>query len=451
MVSELLRLVARSPRRRFLLFGAAGGISLLGGRTGAATGAARRVIRVDPGNYRAALRGLVAGDTLQLVAGVYEHGLPLHQLLGSREQPIVIEGPHGSTWPPAARFLARPGANTVSILNSAHVVVRNLLLDGPGAAVDAVKAEGHSQWAHGITLENLLIRGHNALQQNVGISTKCPSWNWTVRNCTIEGAGTGMYFGNSDGSAPFFASTIEGNRVIDPIGYALQIKHQRPRPLMAAMPRHRAVTTVTRNVFTKRRGGASGTAARPNMLVGHWPLEGYGAEDAYLIHGNLFFDNPSETLFQGEGNLALYNNLFVNPHGEGVRIQPHNHLPRKVYVFQNTIVAAKVGLSFAGGEDGFDRLFERNLIAAAPPVAGPISGDNRVENYDSAAWIFRGLGEDIGELDLAPAPSVFAARGRLADVLQALPAADVDFLGRRRSRPGYGACLTAGSGARPCR
>ena len=102
--------------------------------------------------------------------------------------------------------------------------------------VDAVKSERPARYAHHITLENLLIRGHGNNQQTVGISTKCPAWNWVIRHNTIIGAGTGMYLGDSDGSAPFVAGVIEQNLIVDTIGYNLQIKHQRPRPDVAGMP-----------------------------------------------------------------------------------------------------------------------------------------------------------------------------------------------------------------------
>ena len=51
---------------------------------------------------------------------------------------------------------------------------------------------------HHVTIENLNIVNYGADQQVVGISTKGPAWNWTIRGNRIVGAGTGMYLGNSD-------------------------------------------------------------------------------------------------------------------------------------------------------------------------------------------------------------------------------------------------------------
>ena len=75
------------------------------------------------------------------------------------------------------------------------------------------------------------------------------------------------------------------------------------------------------------------------MLVGHFPREGRGAEDNYAVYGNFFYQNRHEALFQGEGNVALYANVFVNEHGDGVRIQPHNDVPRRIVIAFNTVLA----------------------------------------------------------------------------------------------------------------
>ncbi len=405
-------------------------------------------MRAGPENYRSILHTLAAGDTLALEPGEYRSGLPIQGLIGTADRSIVIAGP---AEPGRAVFVARAAANTVSIVDCAHVMLRNLVLDGRGLRVDAVKAEGHAHWAHHITLERLTIVGHGADQQTVGISTKCPAWGWTVRGCTITGAGTAMYFGNSDGSAPFFASLIEGNRVIDPIGYALQVKHQQPRPSLQNMPTGSAVAVVRGNVLVKSEGGASGELARPNMLVGHWPLQGAGARDAHLIYGNLFFGNPHEALFQGEGNFALYNNIFFNPHGDAIRIHPHNDKPRKVAVFCNTVIASGLGVEFVGGEPGYESHLEHNLVFANPPLRSEVGGDNRLGTYEQARAHFVELGSTLDELDASPLTDGDRAASRLSAKLLALPGARRDFLGRTKAIRTSGACAPrAGPDVRRC-
>jgi hypothetical protein len=218
----------------------------------------------SPNDYRQSIKRLRAGDTLLLAAGEYQEGLQVHGLSGAADRPIVISGPAQGA---SATFVAQAGRNTVSIVDSSFVLIRNLVLEGNNVPVDGVKAEGHARWAHHITLENLVIRGHGNNQQIVGISTKCPAWNWVIRDVTIIGAGTGMYLGNSDGSAPFVAGLIERSLIVDSIGYNLQIKHQSRGPTFRACRVRRAsrssATTSSPSPCGLGRSGASQCARRP--------------------------------------------------------------------------------------------------------------------------------------------------------------------------------------------
>lgn len=332
-----------------------------------------------PEDYRKLLRHLRAGDTLILRSGTYASGLPVHRMMGSEVKPIVIAGAAGQSRPV---FLARRGHNTVSIVDSRYVIIRDLELDGHGLPVDAVKAEGHSHWAHHIVIENLHIEAHGNNQQTVGISTKCPAWNWVIRNNEILGAGTGIYLGNSDGSDPFIAGLIENNLITNTVGYNLQIKHQVGRPEIPGMPTGKRSSVIRHNVFSKESGGSSEEMARPNVLVGHWPLSGLGMNDRYLIYGNLFYDNPNKALFQGEGNIALYQNLFVNPHGDAVHIQPHNDVPKHVDIFNNTVVSRGEGITVRRREVDarFSQQVVANAVFASPPLTGGKQRGNLVDD-----------------------------------------------------------------------
>jgi hypothetical protein len=141
---------------------------------------------------------------------------------GTASKPIVIMGNGEST-----DFTGDACCNTVSIKTSSFITLRDFKIDGQNLMVDGVKAEGTTgNWAHHIVLENLIIVGHGANQLTVGINTKCPVWDWVIRGCVIDAAGTGMYLGNSNGDAPFVNGIIEYNLVKNTIGYNLQIKHQ---------------------------------------------------------------------------------------------------------------------------------------------------------------------------------------------------------------------------------
>ena len=354
----------------------------------------------SPSNYRQLLKNLKAGESLVLQPGIYLEGLPLHGIVGESGKPITITGVKGAQRPV---FVARSGHNTISIVDSAYVHLKDLELDGRGLPVDGVKAEGHSKWTHHIVLENLLIRGFGYSQQTVGISTKCLSWNWTIRNNVIEGAGTGIYLGDSNGRKPFVTGLIENNLIADSTGYNLQIKHQLAQPDIPGLSSGKA-TIIRHNIFIKSKAALEEGMARPNVLVGHWPLSGAGKEDVYELYGNLFYDNPSEALFQGEGNIGLYNNLFVNPHGDAIRIQPHNDVPRRVDIFSNTVVAAGAGISIRRkeGDYRFTQRVVANMVFASPALQGGEQHSNLSGSYDAAGDYLVSPYEAIGSLDLLP-------------------------------------------------
>lgn len=348
----------------------------------------------NPDTYSALVKEMKPGDTLILAPGMYRHDLRLHGLSGTREQPIVIRGARGRH---RTVFLARSGHNTVSIANAAYLEIHDLVLDGRGLLVDAVKAEGPSRWAHHITLDGLVIYGYDADQQNVGISTKCPAWGWVVRDSVIYSAGTGMYFGRPDGSAPFFDGLIEHNVVVDTVGYNIEIKQQNDWP---KLPLHgpRSRTTIIRyNVFSKAHHGAAGHMARPNVLLDHWPPSGPGTGDIYQVYGNFFYQNPTERLFQGEGNIALYDNLFVNDDGDAVSLQYHHGPPQRIEVFDNTVVASGGGIAIYGADPAYRQRVFANAVFAAVPLHGGERDGNVTDTYGRAGGYLKNPGGVVAD------------------------------------------------------
>jgi hypothetical protein len=389
-----------------------------------------------PADYLRALPGLKPGDTLRLAAGHYARGLPIRALQGEPGRPIVITGPNSGE---PAVLVAVPGANTVSIRNSSHVAIRNLRLEGRGLQVDGVRAEADSRFAHHITVENLVIVGYGHDQQNVAISTQCPAWGWIIRGNVVVGAGTGMYLGGSDGGVPFVGGLIEHNVIVDTIGYNLQIKHQKERPPGIGMPPGPVRTIIRHNVFSKANGAAGGKFARPNLLVGHFPRSGPGADDEYAIYGNFFYQNPTEVLFQGEGNVAFYDNVLVNTAGSAVAIQPHNDRPKRIRVFHNTIVARDSGVHFQGADDAFRQFVARNAIFAAQPLVGRDDGGNLVGSQESAPRYLVAPGGAPGAgLELSWRPGAGRVPAPALDVAD-LPDSGFDFEGRSRAGGDVGA------------
>jgi hypothetical protein len=334
-----------------------------------------------PENYLSTLRALGPGDTLTLRAGMYLQGLPLHDIHGDAQRRIVIQGPRAGN---PAVLLGRLDANTVSLVRASYITVRDLSIDGLHLPVDAVKAEWRGGTVHHITLERLIIVGHDFAQDIIAISTQSPAWNWIIRENTIIGAGTGFYLGSSDGSAPFIAGLIEDNLVVDTIGYNLQIKHQVERAPVPGAPTEQSVTILRNNVFVKSRNASTGESARPNVLLGHFPLRGTGRTDRYEVVDNVFFDNPSEALFQGEGNLVIQRNIFFNPHGDAVVVRPHNDIPRNVSIGYNFVAATGSGVRVWGGDPGLEQVVARNAVYAGKAIEGGVLHDNQTGPFSAA-------------------------------------------------------------------
>jgi hypothetical protein len=409
---------------------------------------AGEVIVAGPDDYRGHLPRLQPGDTLQLLPGVYRDGLPLRNLRGEPGRGIVIEGPAGGA---PAVFEARDKHITVSLIDVAHVTIRHLHLRGKGRRAHAVVAEGRGSFAHDVTLEDLDIAGFDAAQSYVGISTKAPAWNWIIRNNRISRVGTGMYLGNSNGAAPFVAGLIEGNRVEQTLGYNLQIKHQQIRPGLAGLPQGQSVTIIRDNVFSKLDGASTGPAARPNVLVGHWPVEGPGHADRYLIHGNLFFQNPGERLLQAEGNVAVYNNLFVNSFGGAMSIQPHNDVPKDVHVLFNTVLSRGAPLRLHGAAAGHAQAVDGNAFFSDEPpslMPGLKAGDNRLRPLAAAETeLAAPFAATVDEVDLHPRADALRAASPWSG-LPDFPGLGQDFDGEPRRIPHYGAHVRAGDPVR---
>jgi hypothetical protein len=394
-----------------------------------------RVLSAGPNDYRHLLGRLRPGDELRLAPGTYREGLGLAGLHGTAENPIVISGPANRS----ALFLARPGHNTVELRDASYLELRDLTLDGrniPG--VDGVKSQAVT---HHITLERLAILNHAAHQQMVGISTKAPAWAWIIRNNVIRGAGTGLYLGNSDGTAPFVHGLIEGNLITDTIGYGLQIKHQVARPEIPGMPTQPGSTIIRHNIVSKARQPQRGfQGSRPNLLVGHLPSYGPGLEDAYEIHGNLLYENlVGEPLFQGEGNVAFHDNLLINRHGDAVWIQPHNDRPRRITLHHNTVVARGRGVLVAGGLPGFQQIVARNAVFAEQPIEGGEQLDNLTADYGAASRYLRGPFGDWRTLDLRPRPGQLQRPFAETDRAQPYAPAQRDFAGNLRDGRHIGA------------
>ncbi|HBJ82531.1 MAG TPA: hypothetical protein DDZ88_01375 [Verrucomicrobiales bacterium] len=185
----------------------------------------------QPDNYRRLLTTLEPGDTLVLAAGVYERGLPVSDCHGTPEAWITIQGPENGV----AEIRQTATANCVELKQCSHVALKKLSILGGGpqgiSGLFGISAQGGlKNSVHHILIEDCIISDWNTSQQAVGISTKTPTWDWTIRRNIIRNCGTGLYLGNSNGADPFIRGVIEHNLVQDPILYCMEIKFQKPRP-----------------------------------------------------------------------------------------------------------------------------------------------------------------------------------------------------------------------------
>ncbi len=468
-----MRIELKKTRRLFLRVAAAGagGVALgacggVGEGNAAPVGAPApgpapapapgNVINADPSNYLAKIPQLRPGDTLLLTAGNYGvdaqgndtasvPGLPLFNVNGTAAAPITISGPASG---PLPVLRGRSTHNTIRLSNASHLVLRRLEIDGRDRGGAGVATQGPSS---DITIEDCSFHGFGLDNQIVAISTVGQAtWNWIVRRNLIVGAGTGMYFGNSNGDSPFVNGLIEYNVVRDCIGYCMQVKHQLAwGSVSAGMPTGKTTTVIRHNVFAKSGNSATGALARPNVLIGDVPPSGPGSSNGFAIYGNFFHQNPTESLFQGEGNIALYANLMVTG-GTAIRVQTHNGAVRDVRVFHNTVVAGATGVAVSGGAAGFtQRVLANAVFAAGTPLSlvGATGAENVTDAQAAAANYLNNPLTPIPSLDMFPKPGMLKKTAADLAGLDMFPAWNLDFNGTPYDaafRGGY-----SGEGANP--
>lgn len=394
-----------------------------------------QVIIAGPADFRTYLSDLESGDTLYLAPGIYTQSLRIVDLSGNEQHPILISGQPGQ---PKPVFLGNSCCNTISLTRSAFVHIRDIICDGQDVAgIDALKAEGsQGNWTHHIEVEGLELYGYGADQQNVGISTKCPSWNWWIHHNIIDAAGTGFYLGNSDGNQPFVNGLIEYNLVMNTLGYNGQVKHQNTgtRDLSLGMPAE-GVTSIRYNVFSKAANASTGSLARPNLLVGNFPATGPGSSDHYEIYGNFFFQNPVEALFQGTGNIGFYHNvLFNNAGGWGVSVQTHEGFqPRAIDIFFNTVVVdGQPGISISGVNSAFMQRVWGNAVFSMNPLSGGSQLQNITAAYSQVSAYLTHPSLPLNGMDLTPDANALDITGIDLSTFSKYQAAEYDFDGKKR-------------------
>ena len=356
-------------------------------------------IAADPSSYQAALGSLKPGDTLALAAGQYPL-LVVSGLNGTAASPLTIAGAAGG----GTVIEGDASDNTIEIVSSSYVVLSGLTIDSKGLdGVFGVSAKGGtSNTVHHITIEGCTFTGQGASQQTDGISTKTPTWGWIIRGNVIDGAGTGLYLGNSDGSDPFVGGVIEGNVIRNTIGYNGEIKFQAPWPAGVALPAGPNRTIIRNNVFIKN-DQPSPDGDRPNLLIGGSPTSGTGSQDLYEIYGNFFFHNPREALLQVAGRVTIHDNVFVDANLPAIVAQDHDLPLALAHVYNNTIYTTSNGIHFGNAAPQGDFVVG-NLVFAATPIDGPITTmhDDITDTIANAGMYVNMPSMTLGAMDFYP-------------------------------------------------
>ncbi len=359
----------------------------------------------NPSNYISLANALQPGDTLMFETGNYKDGLNITNKNGSQGNWIVFQ----SSVPYTAVFLGKPGKNTIDIFNSSYIKIDGFKFDGQNIPdIDAIKAGGGgtTNYTHHIWINNNIITGHGNNQQVCGISTKLTSWDWIISRNIIDGAGTGIYLGNSDGTMPFIRGIIEFNLIQNPTGYCMQIKHQIDRPNISGIPGNGQTTIIRHNVFVKD-ASPSPDGNRPNLLVDGQPLTGAGIDDRVEIYGNFLYNNPRENLFQGTGNLSFHDNILVNTKNGAVNITTHNsRKPKELFIYQNTIYSSGTGIRINDADTNYTQAIRGNAVFAAIPISPISKDDNLIDQMSEAKNYFNNPSDDVNTLDFYPKATV---------------------------------------------
>ena len=380
-----------------------------------------------PSNYRTLLDSLAPGDTLRLTAGSYTL-LTLQDLNGTPSSWITVTGPE--TGSPAV-IKGDPCCNTVQLYGCSYLAIKNLTIDGNGYDVDGINSKGYV--SHDILIEGCRLINLAASQATIGISTKETTWNWTIRNNTIVEPGTGLYLGNSEGDAPFINGVIEGNYILNPIGYCMELKHQLPYASLPGMPSGPNRTIVRNNVFIKD-GRPTEAGDRPSLLVGPFPASGPGASDLYEIYGNFFYNNPREALFQGAGRFTLHDNIFVgaDPAYTAIYLTDHNGPLSHATVYNNTVYGAGTGITFATPPRTYglvtgNLLLTDTAITTCGSCTGVIARDNVAASVANAPQYVNQPSTTLGAMDFYPRSNCTACAGSPLDLSPVVGDRDYNF------------------------
>ena len=350
-------------------------------------------------SYTSSNRGTRCDSRRGNIPGSY-----LANLNGSADAWITVTGPASEA---PAVIEGAPNFNTVEIANCSYLSIENLRIDSrgiPGAF--GISARGRAgNLTHHIRIEHNTLVGQNGNQQTDGISTKTPTWGWSIRYNRISGAGTGLYLG--DGRIPAVRRRRDRTQSHRE-HHRLQHGDQRST-LDSGDSRHAARAYVydhsQQRVFQRRSAQPRWRPPQPARgLVSRY---GPGSLNLYEIYGNYFVHNHREALFQGSGRVSLHDNIFVDgPYTYPAIVLARQNAPLKVaLVYNNTVYTTGPGIHLGSAALNGD-VITGNLVFGSNPISGPALGvtHNLTGSFESAGQHVRTPSFDVSIADFYPLP-----------------------------------------------
>lgn len=318
--------------RRHFFAGMAGTLSLIiGGFSGQLAAADLHIFAGD--SFEIAVENLNPGDTLTVHEGTYtDTGRISISVVGSAQQPTVIQGADGEQRPHITRVNGSPLQNTINIEGAQYLTIKGLEISSNGIAGDGINLGSNPS---NITLEDLVI--HDI---TVGVNFTSSMHHITVRKNHIYrtyDTGEGMYVGCNNAACAVTESLIEENWINDTMsasqGDGIEIKH-----------------------------GSHSNIIRNNVIHDtHWPciiLYGTVGNPQNIVEGNVMW-NCGASGIQAAADAVIRNNIILDSPGDGFNSQPHQGAtPNNLQFVHNTVVGGnpcvrlhdwnnKTGLVFA--------------------------------------------------------------------------------------------------------
>ncbi len=291
-------------------------------------------VHIFPGDsFENAVENLSPGDTLTVHEGTYtDTGRIAISVVGTAQQPVMIQGADGEQRPHITRANGSPLQNTINIEGAHYLTIKGLEISSNGVAGDGFNLNGNPSF---ITLEDLVI--HDI---TVGVNFRSSMHHITVRKNHIYrtyDTGEGMYVGCNNATCAVTESLIEDNWIHDTTaasqGDGIEIKH-----------------------------GSHSNIIRNNVIHDTgWPciiVYGTVGNPQNIIEGNVLW-NCGASGIQAASDAVIRNNIILNSPGDGFNSQPHQGAtPQNIEFVHNTVIGGnpcvrlhdwnnKTGLVFA--------------------------------------------------------------------------------------------------------